>query len=266
MAVAAAALAMAFAAAVHAPQRTPPRAAPGERSAATRKTERPVPFATGETLEYDVSWASFLTAGSATVTVREKRPSYDSIAYYIAAEGRPSALVGRLYPVYYKVDTLLDVFTLLPQRSSLFSQEANRRRMQITRFNQAHRTAEYEMTTNTVVKRTLKLRGDTHDPLSALFAIRSLPLRQGFKTTMDVANADQILRVQVTVQERAAIVTPAGRFDAWRVTPLVLEGAGGMKGRALTLWISDTERRVPVKIEAEMPLGRVALTLRTVRG
>jgi hypothetical protein len=264
--VAAAALAIAFAAAVRAPQRTTPRAVSAERPAATRGAERRVPFTAGETLEYDVSWAAFLTAGSATITVREKRPSFDSIAYYIVAEGRPSALVGRLYPVYYKADTLLDVFTLLPQRASLFSQEGNRQRMQSIRFDQPRRTAEFEMTTSTVVKRSLKLRADTHDPLSALFAIRAMPLRHGFKTTMDVANADQILRVQVTVQDRAAIATPAGRFDAWRVTALVVEGPGGMKGRGITLWISDTERRLPVRMEVEMAVGRVALTLRTVRG
>lgn len=261
----AAALVAALVSARTTPQRPASRPGSGQPKSATARTERHVPFAPGETLEYDVSWAAFLTAGSATVTVREKRPSYNSIAYYIVAEGRPSPLLARLYTIYYKADTLLDAYTLLPQRGSIFSQEGDRRRMQSIQFDQAARSAQYEMKTRTVAKRTLKLRAETQDPLSALYAIRSLPLRQGYETTMDVANADQMLRVKVTVRERSSIATPAGTFDAWRVVPLVVEGSGGMKGRALSVWISDTDRRLPLKIEAEMPVGRFALTLRTAR-
>ena len=83
--------------------------------------ERDVPFAVGETLEYDVGWSSYLTAGTATLSVRAKKPSYDSVAYYVVAEGQATGLVAALYPAYYKADTLLDVYTLLPQRGSIYS-------------------------------------------------------------------------------------------------------------------------------------------------
>ena len=87
------------------------------------KRELAVPFAAGESLTYDISWSTFLTAGSATVSVKEKKPSYGSTAYYIVAEGRPTTMVSKLYTLYYKADTLLDVFTLLPQRGSVYSEE-----------------------------------------------------------------------------------------------------------------------------------------------
>jgi len=67
--------------------------------------------------------------GTVTMDVRSKQPSFDSVAYYVVAEGRPTALVASLYTLYYKADTLLDVYTLLPQRGSLYSQEGTRRRM-----------------------------------------------------------------------------------------------------------------------------------------
>ena len=64
----------------------------------------------------DVGWSSYLTAGTATLAIREKKPSYGSVAYYAVAEGRATGLVAALYHVYYKADTLLDVYSLLPQR------------------------------------------------------------------------------------------------------------------------------------------------------
>src|SRR6266567_3560666 len=87
-----------------------------QRPAAPSRSERAVPFHVGETLTYDVSWSSYLTAGTATATVKEKKPSLNSTAYYIVAEGRPTPLVSKLYSLYYKLDTLVDSYSLLSQR------------------------------------------------------------------------------------------------------------------------------------------------------
>ena len=67
---------------------------PAQKRAAA---ERGVPFAAGETLEYDVSWSSYLTASTATLSVRAKKPSYDSVAY-VVAEGQATGLVAALCP------------------------------------------------------------------------------------------------------------------------------------------------------------------------
>jgi hypothetical protein len=57
-----------------------------------QRVERPVPFKLGEQLTFDVPWSSYITAGAATMTVKEKKPSFNSMAYYIVAEGRPTPL------------------------------------------------------------------------------------------------------------------------------------------------------------------------------
>ena len=100
-----------------APAKSTAAAAP--KTAAPKK-EMAVPFKAGEVLEFDVGWSSYLTAGNATVSVQEKKPSFNSVAYYIVAEGRPTPLLSKLYTLYYKADTLLDVYSLLPQRGSLY--------------------------------------------------------------------------------------------------------------------------------------------------
>src|SRR5262245_30678895 len=108
-----------------------PRTTPAPRTPAPKTPARPappareadVPFRVGETLTYDVSWSQFLTAGTATARVIEKKPSSGSTAYAIVADGRPVPLVARFYPVYYKMDSLLDSFTILSQETSSFSEE-----------------------------------------------------------------------------------------------------------------------------------------------
>jgi hypothetical protein len=123
-----------------------PTATPAPRS------ERPVPFQVGETLTYDVSWSSYLAAGTAVVTVKEKRPSFNSTAYYIVAEARPTPLLSKLYTLYYKLDTLLDAYTLLPQRGSVYSEEGKRHRFKTTRFDRSLQKVFFEYESGTTVK------------------------------------------------------------------------------------------------------------------
>src|SRR4051794_17279675 len=75
----------------------PPASKPAAaKPAAAPRAGRAVLFAVGKTLNFDVSWSSSLTAGTATTTVKEKKPSFNSTAYYIVAEGRPTPLLSKL--------------------------------------------------------------------------------------------------------------------------------------------------------------------------
>ena len=225
-----------------------------------------MPFKVGETLSYDVSWSAYLTAGTATVAVRDKRPSFESVAYYVVAEGRPTPLLAKLYTLYYKADTLLDAYTLLPQRGSLYSEEGQRRRMRATRFDQAARVGHFEVQTATVVTKDIPLPAYAQDALSAIYVIRALPLRERLKLTMPVVDGDDVYRVEVMVTGHETVTTPIGQFLAWKITPTVLGATGSSPGGGFSLWISDDARRLPLRMEAEMPVGRFVLSLREAHG
>lgn len=228
-------------------------------------TERAVPFKPGETLTYDVSWSNYLTAGSATVSVKEKKPSFGSVAYYVVAEGRPTPLLSKLYTLYYKVDSLLDVYTLLPQRGSVYSEEGRRRRMKITRFDHTTRKAQYEVQTATNVKQDLTLSPYSQDALSAIYVLRSIPLSAGGKMTMPVSDSGKNYRVQISVGAPEPVQTGLGSLRAWRITPVILDPAGKPEGRGMAIWLSEDARRLPVKMEGQLTVGKFVITLRDAK-
>jgi hypothetical protein len=241
----------------------PARPAPARSAAAApKRAPQAVPFSPGETLSYDVSWSSYLTAGSATLTVKEKKPSYGSDAYYIVAEGRPTPLLSRLYDLYYRADTLLDVYSLLPQRASIYSEEGKRHRTKVTTFDQAAKKAQYEVQTNTVVKKELAIPAHSHDGLAALYVLRTIPLKQGDKLAMPICDAGETYTVQIIIGGVETVKTGIGEVRAWKITPGVPSGtAGGTK--RLTLWLSDDARRLPVRMQAQLALGSFDLTLKS---
>ena len=233
--------------------------------AATPRVERAVPFHVGETLTYDVSWSSFVTAGMAVTTVREKKPSFNSTAYYIVAEGRPTPLVAKLYPLYYKMDTLLDSYTLLPQRGAVYSEEGSRHRLKVTRFDRAAGKVSFEYQTATTVKSDFTASPVVQDALSAIYLWRTIPMAAGDRITMPVSDSGKTYKVQMDVGKPEQVRTPLGEMRAVRLKPSVFDASGQPVGRNMAIWISDDARRLPIKFQAELPIGSFVLVLRDAR-
>jgi len=238
---------------------------------AAPKVERPVPFTLGETLAYDISWSTFLTAATATISVKEKRPSYDSLAYYIVAEGQPTALVAALYKLYYKADTLLDAYTLLPQRGSVYSREAGRQHLRATRFLQEARTAQYEVQSGATLSQVdthldLPVPASTQDALSAIYALRAMELKPGAAVILPVSINGEVYRVRITAGNKEPVTCGLGTLTAWKLMPSLLDTQGEPDAQNMAIWISDDRRHLPLLMQADFPVGTFKLTLRSATG
>jgi hypothetical protein len=233
-----------------------------QRSRPAPRKELAVPFAVGETLTYDVSWSSYLTAGTATIRTAEKKPSYGSTAYYMVAEGRPTPLVSKLYSLYYKVDTLLDVYSLLRQRGSVYSEEGKRHRMKSTLFDHPRQRADYQVETRTVVKTTVRISPVAQDPLGALFVLRSIPLKEGEKITMPICDNGTSFKVLIQAGGIESVRAGGAAVEAQRLT---LTPPADVGARAVSVWLSTDAAHVPVKMSAQLPVGAFVLTLSSRR-
>jgi hypothetical protein len=240
------------------PTAPPPAAAP-----TAAPTARKVPFAVGETLSYDVGWSTYVTAGTATFTVQDVRPADGGgSAFYIAAEAKPTGLVASLYTLYYKADTLLDTRTLLPLRGSTYSQEGTRRRTKITRFDQGAQRADFEVRTPTVVKSSTALPKYTQDILSAVYALRAIPLKESAAFTMPVCDGGQLYRVRFSIGKIETVRAGSASLPAFKVTPTITDSHGKTVGRAMTIWISADARQAPLRVQADLTVGSITMTLR----
>jgi hypothetical protein len=244
-----------------APAKGSSAAKPAPKAPAAR-AERPVPFTIGETLTYDVSWSSYLTAGTAVTTVKEKRPSFNSTAYYIVAEGRPTPLVSKLYSLYYKLDTLLDSYTLLPQRGSVYSEEGRRHRFKVSQFDHAAHKVFFEYESTGKATDTFAVPPYVQDALSAVYVLRSVPLKGGDRMTMPITDDGSNYTLQVDVGLAERVKTPFGEAGAWKLKLTLTDAKGKPQGRNIAMWVSDDARRLPMKLQADLPVGSFNLNLR----
>jgi hypothetical protein len=96
-----------------------------------------------------------------------------------------------------------------------------------------------------------------HDPLSALYMFRRLPLREQFEHTFLLANDDRIREVRGTVAKQEIIETPSGKRAAWRISTAALMGGLFKEGGQFRIWLSADEKKLPVQFEVKVGLGRV---------
>jgi hypothetical protein len=247
-------------------QRSSRPAPPGPaRGRAVARVEAAVPFKVGETLSYDVSWTSFLVAGTATVSVKEKKASYDSTAYYIVAEGRPVPLLTRLYSLYYKMDSLLDSYTTLSQRGSLYAEEGRDHRTATTMFDRSARRVFFEERAATTTKFDYPVPPEAQDGLSTLYGLRLKPFKVGQRVTLPVADSGALYNLQLTVGGPERVKVPLGDWNAWSFKGFITDAEGQPVWDNISVWITTDARRLPVKLQADLPVGAFVLALRSVQ-
>jgi hypothetical protein len=247
------------------PRPRQPAASAQARQPPAPRREAAVPFRVGETLTYDVSWSQYLVAGSAVARVIEKRPSYNSTAYYIVAEGRPLPIIQRFYSVYYKMDTLLDSFTTLSQRTSLYVEEGANRRYSSTLFDRPGRQAHYELQADAPLQDEFPIPANVQDGLATLYTLRTRSFKAGERVTIPVADEGTLYTVNFDVSGPEPLKVPLGQVNAWNLRITILDPSNQPVGKNIAAWISDDNRRLPLKLQADLPVGNFILALRSVQ-
>jgi hypothetical protein len=224
--------------------------------------EASVPFAVGETLTYDVTWSQFLTAGTAVTRVVEKKSSFGSTAYAIVADGRPVPLVARFYPLYYKMESLVDSATLLAQSTLLYREEGGGRHQATTRFDRAKHRAYYELHVDPPTKADFAIPPNVQDGLATLYAIRSHAFKAGDRLTVPVADNGALYTVEFEVSGRERVRVPFVEADAWSLRLAIVDAHGKPAANNARIWISTDAQRAPLKLQAELAVGAFVLALR----
>ncbi len=248
-------------------ERAAQRPAPARGRPAAPRTESAAPFKAGETLTWDVSYSLFpVTAATVVATVKEKKPSFNSTAYYIVAEGRLVPLAAKVYSLYYKMDTLLDVYGLLSQRGSLYSEEGSDHKTSTTQFDRAKRRAFFEQKTETTVKTDVAVPPLTQDGLAAFYAFRGRTFKPGDRWTVPIANRGSLYTTRGEVGAAVETISvPFGQMQAWKLRLVIVDAENQPTWEDIAIWISTDARRLPLKMQAKLSVGSFVLSLREAR-
>ena len=225
------------------------------------------PFRGGEKLTYDVRWSATLarlTAGTVTLEVTESSTAQETPAYSVVGEARLTPALSALYSLYYRAETLVDARTLLPSQASIHSEEGSRHRTKLTRFDHGAQRAEFEMRTATVVTSELTVPRGVQDALSAFYLLRAMPWETGESFSIPVSDSGKVYTIHVLMGDPEPVETALESMPTLQASLQVVEEGQGPVDRRMDLWVSDDARRLPVKVEIDLPVGSFVLLLNQV--
>lgn len=106
----------------------------------------------------------------------------------------------------------------------------------------------------------LKSGADIVDLLSLFYYLRARDLREGDALCMDLYHRRRLWRVEGKVTGAEVVRVPAGARRARRLDVRILRGES-VAPRPLSIWLSEDEHHVPVRVASPEQLGEVELRL-----
>ncbi|MGH7906743.1 MAG: DUF3108 domain-containing protein [Candidatus Binataceae bacterium] len=221
----------------------------------------PMPFHDGEELTYRASWMGIPAAGAKLALHRDRQnPSLWTAEAWIAT-GPPVDLFYRMRD-YLRENFSIGSFT--PIKMYIRQRENHRHDDYSVTFNHSDRLVTLEKRNSRGVRITRFRSGHPWGMMSGAVMALSQPLKVGKNYTYDVFSATSRYVLRFDVVGREKIKTPLGSFEALKIEPWVRylsDAKWRQEARKTTVWVSDDDRRLPLRIEAEMFFGTVRVDL-----
>lgn len=209
----------------------------------------------GETLDYNLVWLK-MVAGSGRMTIA---PDGDS-AWRITSVARSTPGFSRIYSVDDSIETTVarDDFSTRRYVKRIDHRGSEKNEITAVEDGVATRTrVEKNKTEKTKVPRPVL------DPVSVIYQLRRRELTPGKSHKLTLIADGKLYTVDARITRRETIETPAGKFSTVRVEPEMVSG-GTVREERMTIWYTDDERKIPVRIRTEVKFGAITATLRAV--
>lgn len=228
-----------------------------------RDTLRKIPntaYAGGEYLKFDVHW-SFMTVGDAYLTVTDTIYGGRK-CHIISFELRSKPFFDLFYKVRDRYRTIIDADGLFPWRFEQQIREGGYSRDFTADFDQVRNIARTS-------EGNYPIPPYVHDIMSAFYFSRIVDytgFRPGQRTELKNFYKDSTYNLPVKYKGRQTIEVDAGKFNCIIIEPLITEGGLFKSEGKIYLWITDDDRKVPVKVRTDIPIGTVESELTEYRG
>jgi len=218
-------------------------------------------FGVGERLVFDVNYLN-ITAGEAVMAI----PSTDSIAgrrcFRVEFTVNSTPFFSSVYKVEDRYLTFIDGEAIAPWKFEQHIREGSYRRDFIAEFDQVRHVAK-------TTGGQYEIPEYVHDIMSAFYYARLLDyskMKVGEGPTLFNFYKDTSHELKVKFLGRQELEVEAGTFNTIVVEPLVREGGLFKSEGRIVIWLSDDERKIPVRVNTKVIIGSIDTELREYSG
>jgi len=221
-------------------------------------------FKEGEFLKYKIHYG-LLNAGFTSVEVREAQ---DENKLHAIGKGWTTGMVSFLFKVNDRYETYIDKETNRPSRFIRKINEGGYKKDKEILFDfKTHQAQVFDYKNDTVA--SFFIQNNVQDMLSSFYYLRSLDLKtlkENDSIDVNMFFDERMHNIKVLVLGRDVLKTDFGEINCIKIRPLVLEGRVFKDEENVTLWLSDDDNKIPIKIKASILVGSVKAELIEFKG
>ncbi|CAN5498407.1 hypothetical protein BH10ACI1_BH10ACI1_19720 [soil metagenome] len=230
-------------------------------------------YIVGETLTYEGKFSKAILRGIEVADLSftvERAP--DGENYFVRSEAKSKGTLIKLFRFTFlqQLQSTIDFNTLDILKSIKHDVQNERERDSEAIFNYADKQVTYvEIDPKNAMRPPRKvasqIEAGTQDFISGLYLLRSMPLAVGKTFELTVSEIGLVYKIPVRVTARVRQKSVLGKLWCFRVEPEIF-GKNRLIDQegSMIIWITDDNRRIPVRSQINAEIGRVEVKLKSV--
>jgi hypothetical protein len=216
-------------------------------------------FKDGENISFHVYYSViglYVNAGTANFSINTEQVN-NKVTYHVVGSGTSNPSYDWIFKVRDRYESFIDTATLQPLKFIRNIEEGGFKKYENITFNHQANTA---VTTNGV----FKIPSCVQDVLSSIYYARNFNFdnyRSGDKIPFFMFLDNEVYNLYIKYLGKEEIKTKFGKFKAIKFKPLLVKGTLFQGGEKMTVWVSDDENHIPLRIESPIVVGSVKVDM-----
>ncbi|HLF50772.1 DUF3108 domain-containing protein [Flavobacterium sp.] len=230
-------------------------------------TQKEDAYDTGEWFKFRIHYG-VVNAGYATMEVRDAVKNNKKV-YHVIGKGYTTGMSRFFFKVEDVYESYIDKVTGNPYQFVRKIDEGGYKKNQEGFFNQSSNKVvvkDYKKKT----EKNFSIPENTQDILSAFYYLRNHPnidkLKVGESIAIDMFFDEETTKFKLKFVGREDINTKFGTISTMVFRPLVKSGRVFKEEESLTVWISDDNNKLPVRIKASLAVGSIKADIDAYKG
>ena len=215
-------------------------------------------FSVNERLVFDIRYG-FITAGKAIMEIESLTTYKNRQSYFISVKVNSASTFDWIFKVRDLYISVVDKEGIFPWRFEQHIREGNYKRDFLALFDHPNGTV------TTSAKKKYTITPFIHDIVSAFYFTRTVnfsAIKKFDELHLQNFYKDSSYALDVIYLGKEDIEVDSGKFHTIKIRPMVREGGLFKNTDAMTVWLTDDEVKMPVKMSSKIIIGAVVAELR----
>lgn len=225
-------------------------------------------FKAGEKLEFTASYG-FVDAARVSLIIQDSTKKIGSRqAFHVVGKGVSLGAFNWFFKVNDRYETYIDDQAIIPWVFIRRVQEGGYTLKRNIYFNQYNNKAIVKSIKDGA-KTTYVAEPNAQDLLSALYYARTLDLQNakvGDEFTIPTFFDQENYPMKIKFLGKEVVKTALGKTNCLKFSPLLQEGRVFKEKEDMTIWISDDQNKVPIRLKTNLLIGSLKLDLEKYSG